>query len=34
VEFARGDGRIKKKEDERRQNIEPSDTLFVVNFNE
>mmetsp|Transcript_13896 Transcript_13896/g.30359 ORF Transcript_13896/g.30359 Transcript_13896/m.30359 type:complete len:405 (-) Transcript_13896:100-1314(-) len=34
VEFARGDGRVKRKEDERRKNIEPSDTLFVVNFNE
>ncbi|GAX09592.1 splicing factor, arginine/serine-rich 4/5/6 [Fistulifera solaris] len=34
VEFARGDGRVKRKEDERRKNIEPSDTLFVVNFHE
>jgi RNA recognition motif-containing protein len=34
VEFARGDGRIKKKEDERRRNIAPSETLFVVNFHE
>jgi len=34
AEFARGDGRIKKKEDERRKNIAPSETLFVVNFNE
>lgn len=34
VEFARGDGRVKRKEDERRRNIEPSDTLFVVNFHE
>lgn len=25
---------MKRKEDERRRNIEPSDTLFVVNFNE
>ncbi|CAJ1957304.1 unnamed protein product [Cylindrotheca closterium] len=34
VEFARGDGRIKKKEDDRRKNIQPSETLFVVNFHE
>jgi len=34
VEFARGDGRIKRKEDDRRKNISPSDTLFVVNFSE
>lgn len=34
VEFARGDGRVKRKEDERRQSIAPCDTLFVVNFNE
>lgn len=34
AEFARGDGRVKRKEDERRKNIEPSDTLFVVNFHE
>jgi len=34
AEFARGDGRIKRKEDERRQQITPSETLFVVNFNE
>ncbi|NJK95830.1 MAG: hypothetical protein HC905_13785, partial [Bacteroidales bacterium] len=34
AEFARGDGRVKKKEDERRRNIQPSDTLFVVNFHE
>ncbi|KAL7581471.1 hypothetical protein ACA910_022045 [Epithemia clementina (nom. ined.)] len=34
AEFARGDGRVKRKEDERRKNIAPSDTLFVVNFNE
>ena len=30
AEFARGDGRIKRKEDDRRKNIKPSDTLFVV----
>tara|TARA_B110001450_G_C17554557_1_gene454107 strand:- start:727 stop:936 length:210 start_codon:yes stop_codon:yes gene_type:complete len=30
AEFARGDGRIKRKEDDRRKNIMPSDTLFVV----
>ena len=34
AEFARGDGRVKKKEDERRKNISPSETLFVVNFHE
>jgi len=34
AEFARGDGRIKRKEDDRRKNIKPSDTLFVVNFSE
>ncbi|GKY99798.1 hypothetical protein MPSEU_000933600 [Mayamaea pseudoterrestris] len=34
IEFARGDGRVKRKEDERRRNIAPSDTLFVVNFHE
>lgn len=34
VEFARGDGRIKRKEDERRKTIAPRDTLFVVNFQE
>jgi splicing factor, arginine/serine-rich 4/5/6 len=34
AEFARGDGRVKRKEDERRKNIAPSDTLFVVNFHE
>jgi len=34
AEFARGDGRVKKKEDERRKKIAPSDTLFVVNFDE
>eukprot|EP00562_Extubocellulus_spinifer_P004407 CAMPEP_0178526878 /NCGR_PEP_ID=MMETSP0696-20121128/30965_1 /TAXON_ID=265572 /ORGANISM="Extubocellulus spinifer, Strain CCMP396" /LENGTH=378 /DNA_ID=CAMNT_0020158417 /DNA_START=113 /DNA_END=1250 /DNA_ORIENTATION=+ len=33
-EFARGDGRTKRKEDERRKNIQPSETLFVVNFHE
>merc|ERR1712038_1238391 len=33
-EFARGDGRIKRKEDDRRKNIKPSETLFVVNFHE
>lgn len=33
-EFARGDGRIKRKEDDRRKNILPSETLFVVNFHE
>lgn len=30
AECARGDGRIKRKEDDRRKNIKPSDTLFVV----
>lgn len=34
VEFARGDGRMRRKEDDRRRNIEPSETLFVVNFHE
>lgn len=34
VEFARGDGRVKRKEDDRRRNIQPSETLFVVNFHE
>ncbi len=34
VEFARGDGRVKRKEDDRRRNITPSETLFVVNFHE
>jgi hypothetical protein len=34
AEFARGDGRIKRKEDERRKRIQPNDTLFVVNFHE
>jgi len=34
AEFARGDGRIKRKEDDRRKNIQPSETLFVVNFSE
>jgi RNA recognition motif-containing protein len=34
VEFARGDGRIKRKEDVRRRKIVPCDTLFVVNFSE
>jgi len=33
-ELARGDGRIKRKEDVRRQNITPNETLFVVNFHE
>jgi len=33
-EFARGDGRIKRKEDDRRKRIIPSETLFVVNFHE
>jgi len=33
-EFARGDGRIKRKEDDRRRKIQPSETLFVVNFHE
>ena len=30
AECARGDGRIKRKEDDRRKNIKASDTLFVV----
>jgi len=34
AEFARGDGRIKRKEDERRRQIQPNETLFVVNFHE
>lgn len=34
AEFARGDGRVKRIEDERRKNIAPSATLFVVNFHE
>jgi len=34
AELARGDGRIKRKEDVRRQNIIPNETLFVVNFHE
>ncbi|KAL3810170.1 hypothetical protein ACHAXA_007057 [Cyclostephanos tholiformis] len=34
AEFARGDGRIKRKEDERRKKIQPNETLFVVNFHE
>ena len=34
AEFARGDGRVKRKEDDRRRNIHPSETLFVVNFHE
>mmetsp|Transcript_32846 Transcript_32846/g.49550 ORF Transcript_32846/g.49550 Transcript_32846/m.49550 type:complete len:335 (+) Transcript_32846:514-1518(+) len=34
AEFARGDGRVKRKEDDRRKRIQPSETLFVVNFHE
>lgn len=34
AEFARGDGRVKRKEDERRKKIQPNETLFVVNFHE
>merc|ERR1719464_1698674 len=34
AEFARGDGRVKRKEDERRKKIMPNETLFVVNFHE
>lgn len=34
VEFARGDGRVKRKEDERKNHIAPSETLFVVGFKE
>eukprot|EP00980_Cylindrotheca_fusiformis_P007009 scaffold1474_cov132-Cylindrotheca_fusiformis.AAC.5 len=34
VEFARGDGRIKRKEEDRRKHMQPSETLFVVNFQE
>ena len=33
AEYARGDGRVKRKEDKRRERIEPNETLFVVNFN-
>mmetsp|Transcript_6127 Transcript_6127/g.25911 ORF Transcript_6127/g.25911 Transcript_6127/m.25911 type:complete len:210 (-) Transcript_6127:2153-2782(-) len=33
VEWAKGDGRVKKREDSRRsQNMDPSDTVFVVGF--
>ena len=32
VEFAPGDGRVKRKEDERKNQIAPSETLFVVGF--
>lgn len=32
AECARGDGRVKRKEDDRRKNIKPSDTLFVVRY--
>lgn len=34
AEFARGDGRVKRKEDDRRKDISPNETLFVVNFSE
>lgn len=34
AEFARGDGRVKRKEDIRREKIVPNETLFVVNFHE
>lgn len=34
AEFARGDGRTKRREDERRRDISPNETLFVVNFHE
>lgn len=34
AEFARGDGRVKRKEDDRRNNILPNETLFIVNFSE
>jgi arginine/serine-rich splicing factor 4/5/6 len=34
AEFARGDGRVKRKEDDRRKIITPNETLFVVNFSE
>uniref|UniRef100_A0A7S1YJG1 RRM domain-containing protein n=1 Tax=Grammatophora oceanica TaxID=210454 RepID=A0A7S1YJG1_9STRA len=33
-EFARGDGRVKQLEEDRRRRIQPSETLFVVNFHE
>ena len=33
AEFARGDGRVKRKEESRRGHIEPNETLFVVNYN-
>lgn len=32
AEFARGDGRIRRKEEDRRRHITPCETLFVVNF--
>lgn len=32
ADFAKGDGRVKRKEEERRKTMEPSETLFVVNF--
>mmetsp|Transcript_37217 Transcript_37217/g.117146 ORF Transcript_37217/g.117146 Transcript_37217/m.117146 type:complete len:186 (+) Transcript_37217:875-1432(+) len=32
VEFARGDGATKQREEQRRKNISPTSTLFVVNF--
>lgn len=32
VELARGDGHVKRREDERKGSINPSRTLFVVNF--
>lgn len=34
AEFARGDGRVKRKEEDRRKEIQPNETLFVVNFSE
>lgn len=34
AEFARGDGRVKRKEEDRRKDIQPNETLFVVNFSE
>jgi len=34
AEFARGDGRTKTREERRKGNIPPCDTLFVVNFKE
>ena len=34
TEFAKGEGRKKHKEVDRRKNIKPSETLFVVNFQE